>query len=249
MISDTFIKRPRLAAVISVVITIAGLVSLARLPIAQFPDIVPPQVSVTASYPGASAEAVESAVAQPIEDAVIGVDDMIYMKSTSGSDGSYNLSVSFAVGTAPDIAAVNVQNRLALAEPLLPEDVRRNGVSVKKQSSALLMTASFYSESGDHDALFLSNYVRLNILDALKRVPGVGDVTMFGPRDFAMRVELDVDRLTSLGLTPADVIAAIRAQNVQAAIGRLGAQPMAEDPTFQFTLTTIGRLSDPSRRS
>ena len=246
MISDTFIKRPRLAAVISIVITIAGLVSLARLPIAQFPDIVPPQVSVTASYPGASAEAVESAVAQPIEDAVIGVDDMIYMKSTSGSDGSYNLSVSFAVGTDPDIAAVNVQNRLALAEPLLPEDVRRNGVSVKKQSSALLMTASFYSESGEHDALFLSNYVRLNILDALKRVPGVGDVTMFGPRDFAMRVELDVDRLTSLGLTPADVIAAIRAQNVQAAIGRLGAQPMAEDPTFQFTLTTIGRLSDPS---
>ncbi|PJN96187.1 hydrophobe/amphiphile efflux-1 family RND transporter [Amaricoccus sp. HAR-UPW-R2A-40] len=235
-----------MAAVISIVITIAGLVSLTRLPIAQFPDIVPPQVSVTASYPGASAEAVETAVAQPIEDAVIGVDDMIYMKSTSGSDGSYALSVSFAVGTDPDIAAVNVQNRLALAEPLLPEDVRRNGVSVKKQSSALLMAASFYSESGDHDALFLSNYVRLNILDALKRVPGVGDVTMFGPRDFAMRVELDVDRLTSLGLTPADVIAAIRAQNVQAAIGRLGAQPMAEDPTFQFTLTTVGRLSDPS---
>ena len=246
MISDTFIKRPRLAAVISIVITIAGLVALTRLPIAQFPDIVPPQVSVTASYPGASAEAVESSVAQPIEDSVIGVDDMIYMKSTSGSDGSYSLSVSFAVGTDPDIAAVNVQNRLALAEPLLPEDVRRNGVSVQKQSSAMLMAASFYSDSGDHDDLFLSNYVRLNILDALKRVPGVGDVTMFGPRDFAMRVELDVDRMTSLGLVPSDVVAAIRAQNAQAAIGRLGAQPMARDPVFQFTLTTLGRLSDPA---
>ncbi len=246
MISDVFIARPRLAAVISIVITIAGLVSLGRLPVAQFPDIVPPQVSVSASYPGASAEAVETSVAQPIEDAVIGVDDMIYMKSTSGADGSYGLTVSFAVGTDPDIAAVNVQNRVALAQAQLPEEVRRTGVSVKKQSAALLQIVSLYSDSGDQDALFLSNYARLNILDRLKRVPGVGDVTMFGPRDFSMRVELDVDRLTSLELTPADVIAAIRSQNVQAAIGRLGAQPMAEDPTFQFTLTTLGRLSEPA---
>ncbi len=245
MISDVFIRRPRLAAVISIVITIAGLVALTRLPVAQFPDIVPPQVAVTASYPGAGAEAVETSVAQPIEDAVIGVDDMIYMKSTSGADGSYTLTVSFAVGTDPDIAAVNVQNRVALAEALLPEEVRRNGVSVKKKSAALLQAVSLYAESGDFDALFLSNYARLNLLDRLKRVPGVGDVVMFGPRDYAMRVELDVDRLTSLSLTPGDVVAAIRAQNAQAAIGRLGAQPMAEDPVLQFTLTTEGRLSEP----
>ncbi|MBP7242301.1 efflux RND transporter permease subunit [Amaricoccus sp.] len=246
MISDVFIARPRLAAVISIVIVIAGLVSLTRLPVAQFPDIVPPQVSIAASYPGASAEAVENSVAQPIEDAVNGVDDMIYMKSTSGADGSYNLSVTFAVGTDPDIAQVNVQNRVALAEAMLPEEVRRTGISVKKASAAMLMAISLFSETGEHDALFLSNYARLNILDALKRVPGVGDVTMFGPRDFSMRVDLDVDRLTNLGLTPNDVIAAIRSQNVQAAIGRLGAQPMAEDPIFQLTLTTLGRLSEPS---
>jgi hydrophobe/amphiphile efflux-1 (HAE1) family protein len=245
MISDVFIARPRLAAVISIVITIAGLVSLTRLPVAQFPDIVPPQVAVTASYAGAGAEAVETSVAQPIEDAVIGVDDMIYMRSTSGADGSYNLTVSFAVGTDPDIAAVNVQNRVALAEPQLPEDVRRTGVSVKKRSAALLVMISLFSETGEHDALFLSNYARLNLLDALKRVPGVGDATMFGPRDFAMRVELDVDRLTSFALTPDDVTAAIRSQNVQAAIGRLGAQPMAEDPIFQFTVLTQGRLTEP----
>jgi hydrophobe/amphiphile efflux-1 (HAE1) family protein len=246
VISDVFIARPRLAAVISIVITIAGLVSIGRLPVAQFPDIVPPQVSVTASYPGAGAEAVETSVAQPIEDAVIGVEDMLYMRSTSGADGSYALTISFAVGADPDIAAVNVQNRVALAEAQLPEEVRRTGVSVRKRSAALLQTASLYSETGAQDALFLSNYARLNILDPLKRVPGVGEVVLFGPRDFAMRVELDVDRLTSLELTPADVVAAIRAQNVQAALGRLGAQPMAEDPTVQLTLTTLGRLSEPA---
>lgn len=245
MISDVFIARPRLAAVISIVITIAGLVSITRLPVAQFPDIVPPQVSVTASYPGASAEAVETSVAQPIEDAVIGVDDMIYMKSTSGADGSYALSVSFAVGTDPDIAAVNVQNRVALAQAQLPEEVRRTGVSVKKRSAALLQAISLVSESGEHDDLFLSNYARLNLLDRLKRVPGVGEAMMFGPRDFSMRVALDVDRLTSLGLTPADVVAAVRSQNVQAAIGRLGAQPMAVNPVLQLTLATEGRLSEP----
>jgi hydrophobic/amphiphilic exporter-1 (mainly G- bacteria), HAE1 family len=245
VISQVFIARPRLAAVISIVITIAGLVALGSLPVAQFPDIVPPQVAVTASFPGADAETVETSVAQPIEDAVIGVDNMIYMKSTSGADGSYSLIVSFAVGTDPDIAAVNVQNRVALAEAMLPEDVRRTGVSTKKQSAALLQAISVYSESGDHDEIFLSNFVRLNLLDQLKRVPGIGDVVMFGPRDFAMRVELDTDRLTSLGVTAADAVAAIRAQNVQAAIGRIGAQPMADDPVFQLNLTTEGRLTEP----
>jgi hydrophobic/amphiphilic exporter-1 (mainly G- bacteria), HAE1 family len=245
MISDIFIARPRLAGVISIVITIAGLVSLGALPVAQFPDIVPPQVSVSASYPGAGAEAVESTVAQPIEDRVIGVEDMLYMKSTSGADGSYTLTVSFAVGTDPDIAAVNVQNRVAQATAQLPEEVRRSGVTTSKRSAALLQLVSIYSETGEQDALFLSNYTRLNILDRLKRVPGIGEATLLGPRDFAMRINLDVDRITSLGLTPGDVVAAIRSQNVQAAIGRLGAQPMTDDPGLQLNLVTEGRLAEP----
>jgi len=245
MISDVFIARPRLAAVISIVITIAGAVALGALPVAQFPDIVPPQVSVSAAYPGAGAEAVESTVAQPIEDRVIGVENMLYMKSTSGADGSYGLTVSFAVGTDPDIAAVNVQNRVAQATAQLPEEVRRSGVTTSKRSAALLQLVSIYSETGEQDALFLSNYTRLNILDRLKRVPGIGEATLLGPRDFAMRVSLDVDRITSLGLAPGDVIAAIRSQNVQAAIGRLGAQPMAIDPGLQLNLVTEGRLAEP----
>ncbi len=246
MISDLFIARPRLAAVISIVITLAGVVALGSLPIAQYPDIVPPQVQVTASYPGADAEAVESTVAQPIEDRVIGVDDMIYMKSVSGADGTYALTVSFAVGTDPDLAAVNVQNRVAQAEASLPAEVRQTAVIVNKRSAALLQAISLYSENGAQDALFLSNYARLNLLDPLKRVPGIGDVVLFGARDYAMRVALDVDRMTGLGVNPADVVAAIRAQNVQAAVGRLGAQPMAEDPVLQLNISTEGRLADPA---
>jgi multidrug efflux pump subunit AcrB len=172
---------------------------------------------------------------------VIGVENMLYMKSTSGADGSYGLTVSFAVGTDPDIAAVNVQNRVAQATAQLPEEVRRSGVTTSKRSAALLQLVSIYSETGEQDALFLSNYTRLNILDRLKRVPGIGEATLLGPRDFAMRVSLDVDRITSLGLAPGDVIAAIRSQNVQAAIGRLGAQPMAIDPGLQLNLVTEGR--------
>lgn len=243
MISGVFIDRPRLAAVISIVLTLAGGIALMALPVAQFPDIVPPQVSVTASYPGADAEVVESTVAQPIENQVIGVDDMLYMKSTSGADGSYTLTVSFAVGTDPDVATMNVQNRVALAEPTLPAEVIQTGVSVRKKSSALMLVVSLFSENPAHDALFLSNYTKINVLDPIKRVGGVGDVVQFGARDFAMRVLLDVDRLTALALTPGDVIAALRAQNVQAAIGRIGAQPLTEDPLFQLNLTTQGRLT------
>ena len=202
MISDVFISRPRLAAVISIVLTLAGLIALTALPIAQYPDIVPPQVSVTASYPGAGADVVETTVAQPIEGRVVGVDDMLYMKSTSGSDGSYTLNVTFAVGTDPDIATVNVQNRVSLATPGLPQEVSQTGVSVKKQSSGLLQVVAITGEGGEFDGLLLSNYATINVLDALKRVPGVGDATLFGALDYAMRIDLDVDRLTSLGLSP-----------------------------------------------
>ena len=246
MISDLFISRPRLAAVISIVITLAGLIALGALPVAQYPDIVPPQVTVSATYPGAGADVVETTVAQPIESRVVGVEDMLYMKSTSGADGSYALTVTFAVGTDPDIATVNVQNRVALATPGLPAEVATIGVSVRKQSSALLQVIAVSSEDEAHDGLFLSNYTTINLLDALKRVPGVGDAALFGALDYSMRIVLDVDRMTSLGVTPGDVVAALRAQNVQAAIGRIGAQPMTEDPLFQLNLTTQGRLTDPA---
>jgi len=245
MFAKTFIDRPRLAAVISIVLTIAGLVALTRLPVEQFPDIVPPQVEVAATYPGAGAEVVETTVAQAIENRVIGVEDMIYMKSTSGADGSYKLNVSFEVGTDPDTATVNVQNRVALAEPALPEEVKQTGVSVRKKSSALLVAVTLFSEDPALDQLFLANYARLNIVDALKRVPGVGDASLFGNLDYSMRIDLDVDRLTSLRLTPQDVTAALRAQNVQAAIGRVGAQPMTDDPELQLNLVTQGRLESP----
>lgn len=248
MISEVFIDRPRFAAVISIVLTLAGLIALTQLPVAQFPDIVPPQVSVTASYSGAGADVVEATVAQPIESKVVGVDDMIYMKSTSGADGSYNLTVTFAVGTDPDIATVNVQNRVSLAEAGLPAEVQQSGVSVRKKSSALMQVVTIYGEEGQtFDNLFLSNYATINVLDTIKRVPGVGDASLFGAEDYSMRIVLNVDRMTSLRLTPTDVINALRAQNVQAAIGRIGAQPMTDDPLFQLNLQTQGRLSDPSQ--
>ena len=245
MISALFIDRPRLALVISIVITLAGLIALTRLPVAQFPEIVPPQVQVNAVYPGADAEVVEQTVAQPIEQEVIGVEDMLYMKSTSGADGSYRLTVTFAVGTDPDIATVNVQNRVAAAEARLPQEVRDTGVSVQKSSSAQLQFIAVYDENDEFDSLFLSNYATINLVDPLKRIPGVGDVTLMGVRDYAMRIVLNVERLTSLGLTPNDVVAALRAQNVQAAIGRVGAQPLEDDPNLQLSLVTQGRLTDP----
>ncbi|MEL6766244.1 MAG: efflux RND transporter permease subunit [Pseudomonadota bacterium] len=243
MISAVFIDRPRLALVISIVITIAGLVALFRLPVAQFPEIVPPAVQVKAFYPGAGAEVVEQTVAQPIEQQVIGVEDMIYMKSTSGADGSYTLTVTFAVGTDPDIATVNVQNRVSAATALLPTEVNATGVTVRKSSPAVLQIIAIYDEDDQFDDLFLSNYATINLVDSLKRVPGIGDVAVIGARDYSMRVTLDVERMTNLNMTPNDVVAALRAQNVQAAIGRVGAQPLTDDPTFQLNLVTQGRLS------
>ncbi|MDI7861181.1 efflux RND transporter permease subunit [Rhizobiaceae bacterium n13] len=243
MLSATFIDRPRLAIVISLVITIAGLVALAVIPIAQFPDIVPPQVSVTMSYPGASAEIVQQSIAQPIESRVVGVDNMIYMKSTSGNDGSYTLTVSFAVGTDPDINAVNVQNRVNLAEAQLPQEARAQGISVKKKSSALMQLIALTSPDGNHDQLFLSNYATINIIDGLKRIRGVGDVTLLTPSDYSMRIWVTPQRLTSFNLTPNDIVDALKRQNIQAAIGRIGAQPALPDQQFQLTIQTKGRLS------
>ncbi|MGF7207058.1 HAE1 family hydrophobic/amphiphilic exporter-1 [Skermanella aerolata] len=245
MLSSLFIDRPRLAFVISIVITLAGLIALTRIPVAQFPDIVPPQVRVTAFFPGASADVVESTVAQPIESQVNGVSDMLYMKSTSGNDGSYTLTVTFAVGTDPDINTVNVQNRVKLAEAKLPEEVTRQGLDVRKMSSALLQVISLYSPNGTYDGLFLSNYVTINLTDALARIPGVGQASQFGALDYSMRVWLDQTRLTNFGLTSKDVSAAIGSQNVQAPVGRIGAEPISEDQQFQLSLQTKGRLTSP----
>ena len=242
MISSVFIQRPRLAFVISIVITIAGIIAYGALPVSQFPDIVPPQVAVTAFYPGADAAAVETSIGQIVEPAVNGVDKMIYMKSTSGSDGSYSLTVSFEVGSNPDLNAVNVSNRVNQIVSQLPPEVQRSGVTVKKKSAALLQVASFYSPNGSRDALFLSNYATINVLDSLARVSGVGEALLFGPLDYSMRVWLDLDRMSSLGLVAKDVVNAIQAQNVQAAVGRIGAAPLVDDVSFQINLTAAGRL-------
>ena len=243
MISSLFVDRPRLAFVISIVIMIAGLLAMKVIPVSQFPDIVPPQVQVSARYSGASADVVEQTVAQLIESQVNGVDKMIYMKSTSGNDGSYKLVVSFAVGSDPDLNTVNVLNRVQLAMPKLPAEVTRSGVNVAKMSSALLQVAVLHSPKGTYDSLFLSNYATINLLDPLSRVPGVGSANMFGALTYAMRINVDLERLASLSLTPNDIIKALQSQNVQAAAGRIGAAPLTGDTQFQLTITTLGRLS------
>ena len=243
MISAVFVDRPRLAIVISIVLTLAGALALLRIPVAQFPDIVPPQVSVTTVYPGASAAVVESTVAQVIESAVNGVEGMIYMSSNSANDSTYTLSVSFALGTNPDIATVNVNNRVQSALARLPQEVQRAGVTVRKQSSAVLQFIAVTSENPQHDGLFLSNYITINMLDRLARVPGIGQVSIFGAMDYSMRIWFEVDRLISMNLTPSDVIQAIQAQNVQAAVGRIGAQPISDDQQYQINLQTQGRLA------
>lgn len=247
MISGIFIDRPRLAIVISIVMTLAGLLAMFSIPVSQFPDIVPPQVSVTARYPGASAAVVEATVAQPIESAVNGADRMLYMRSNSANDGSYSLNVTFALGTNPDINTVNVNNRVQAALARLPQEVQRGGITVRKQSSSVLQFLALYSENGQQDPLFLSNYATINMIDTLARVPGVGQVSLFGAMDYSMRIWFQVDRLISLNVTPQDIISAIQAQNVQAPVGRIGARPISEDQQFQLNIQTQGRLTSPEQ--
>ena len=247
MISAIFVDRPRLAVVIAIVITIAGLLALTRIPVAQFPDIVPPQVQVSATYPGASAAVVEANVAQPIEAQVVGVDKMLYMKSTSANDGSYTLTVSFALGSDPDIDTVNVNNRVQTALAQLPAEVQLEGLTIQKKSSAILQFIVLYSDNGKQDPLFITNYAIINVLDVLSRVPGVGQAHIFGALNYSMRIWFDTKRLDNLKLTPADVIAAIQTQNVQAPVGRIGARPIGHDQQFQMNVQTQGQLTTPEQ--
>ena len=219
MFSAFFIDRPKFAFVISIVITIAGLIALTALPVAQYPELAPPQVQVSATYPGADAETIADTVAGPLESKINGVDDMIYMSSNSANDGSYVLTVSFAVGTDPDIATVNVQNRVGQAEAMLPEEVRRQGVTTTKQSTNMLMVVNLFSPKQTYDNLFLSNYTNINVTDALARLDGVGKASILGVQDYGMRIWFDPAKLSGLELTPTDVINAIREQNVQVPAG------------------------------
>ncbi|MFT4096718.1 MAG: multidrug efflux RND transporter permease subunit [Rhodoblastus sp.] len=247
MLSAIFVDRPRLAVVIAIVITIAGVLALTRIPVAQFPDIVPPQVQVTANYPGASAAVVESSIAQPLEAQMVGVDKMIYMKSNSLNDGTYSLTVSFELGSNPDIDTVNVNNRVQSALSQLPTQVQLQGVTVQKRSSAILQFVQFYSENGEQDPLFITNYAVINVLDELSRTPGVGQANLFSQQKYSMRIWFDMQRLVALNMAPSDIIQAIQGQNVQAAIGRIGARPIADDQQFQINLQTDGRLTTPDQ--
>lgn len=242
MLSRFFIQRPKFALVISIILTLAGAISLMVLPVAEYPKISPPSVSVTAFYTGASAEVVEEAIADPIETSVNGVEDMIYMSSKSANDGSYNLNVTFDIGTDPDMAQVNVQNRVSQIESKLPQEVRMVGVTVKKRSPDLLMVLNFYSPDGQYDDKFLINYINLNVKDQLARVKGISEVNVIGGGEYAMRVWLDPDKLANLKMTTSDVYAALAEQNVQVAAGRVGAAPYANPQEVQFNLVTKGRL-------
>ena len=244
MFSRFFIDRPIFAAVISLFLVLAGLAAMRTLPIAQYPEIAPPVVTVAAFYPGASAEVLEATVAAPIENAINGVPNMIYMNSTSTSSGAVSIQVTFEIGTNVDDAAVNVNNRVKQVEARLPEEVRRQGVAVERGSSSFLQVMAFYSPDGRFDDLFISNYVTLNVLDQVKRLPGTTNVQIFGAKDYAMRIWLKPDRLAQLKLTPGDIARAVNEQNAQFAAGKVGETPISKGQDLVYTITTQGRMTD-----
>ncbi len=244
-ISHFFIDRPIFAAVVSIVFVILGGVSFLRLPIAQYPEIAPPIINVSGQYPGASADVVASTVVAPLEQQINGVENMLYVSSNSTADGRFGIAVTFDLGTNLDIAQVQVQNRVAIAQPRLPADVRNIGVTVTKASPDLMMVVHLYSPDKSRDSLFISNYATLEVTDALTRVDGVGSITVFGSRDYSMRIWLDPDRLQSLGLTATDVTSALQGQNIQVASGVLDQPPAAQQGAFQIAVQTLGRLANP----
>ena len=244
MFSRFFIDRPIFAMVISIFIVIAGLASMRNLPVAQYPEIAPPQVLVAATYPGASADVLEKTVAAPLETQINGVEGMIYMNSTSASNGRVEINITFDIGTDIDQAVINVNNRVKQAEARLPQEVRRQGIQVEKNSSSFLQVLAFSSPDGRYDDLYTSNYVTLNVLDVLKRVPGTTNVQIFGAKDYSMRIWLKPDRLAQLRLAASDVVRAINEQNAQYAVGRIGQPPTPSGQEMSLTINTRGRLAD-----
>jgi multidrug efflux pump len=242
MLARFFIERPVFASVISIVIVLAGFISMRALPIAQYPEIVPPEVVVSTQYPGASAEVIAGTVAAPLEQQINGVPHMLYMRSTSSNSGTLDLTVTFEIGTDPDQATIDVNNRVQAAQARLPEEVRRQGVTVNKRSSSILTVITMYSPDGRYDPIYVSNYALLNVLDELKRTTGVGDARLFGSKDYSMRIWLKPDKLAQHDLTPDDIATAIREQNAQFAAGAFGQAPTNEDLAFTYTISTKGRL-------
>ncbi len=245
MFSNFFINRPIFASVLSIIITLAGSVALFTLPIAQYPVITPPTIEVSANYPGANAQVVADTVAAPIEQQVVGVEGMLYMSSQCTNDGTYVLTVTFHNGVDLNMAQVLVQNREALAEPILPDLVKRRGITVKKKSPSTLMIVNLFSPDGSRDNLYLSNYATIQLKDELARLDGVGDIGYIGQRDYSMRLWLDPEKMATLNLSADDVVAAIMQQNTQVAAGQIGQPPINTGQTFQYTITTMGRLADP----
>lgn len=245
MFSAFFIDRPKFALVVAIVMTLGGLIAITQMPVAEYPAISPPSISVQGSYPGASAEVVEQTVATPIEDQVNGVEDMIYMSSKSANDGSYSLTITFEVGADADMALVRVQNRVKLAEPQLPAEVRVQGLNIYQKSPDILKIISFSSPNETHDYAFLSNYVSINVQSALERLQGISSADILGEADYSMRLWLDPNRMARLAITTTDVLNALKEQNIQVAAGKVGAPPFDGNLQTEYTLQTKGRLSTP----
>jgi multidrug efflux pump subunit AcrB len=246
MFSKFFIDRPIFATVLSLFLVLAGLAAMRVLPISRYPDISPPVVNVRAIYPGASAEVLETTVAAPIEQSINGVEKMLYMDSTSSGDGVVTINVTFDVGTNLDIAAVNVNNRVNQVLSKLPQEVQRQGLTVAKSSANFMVVVAVYSPDDRYDALFISNYVSQNMLDAVKRVPGTTNVQIFGAKDYAMRIWLRPDRMAQMGITVADITAAVTEQNAQYAAGKIGSPP-GNTEELTLTVTAKGRLLEPEQ--
>src|SRR4030088_1180317 len=245
--THSFIDRPILATVISVFVTLIGLGALAILPVAQYPEIVPPTVQVTTSYPGASAEVVSETVATPLEQEINGVENMLYMSSQSTGDGKLTITIPFRIGTDLNVAQMLTQNRVQDALPRLPQDVQQLGVQVRKSTPSILLAVHLFSPDSSRDDLYMSNYATLHLKDALARLPGVGDVQLFGARDYAMRIWLDPDKVAAHNLSASEVLAALRAQNVQVSAGVLNQPPVPSHEAYQLNVQTLGRLSTPQQ--
>ena len=245
MISKFFIERPVLANVLAILMVVIGLVALLRLPVAQYPDVVPPTVGVSTRYPGASARTVIDTVALPIEQQVNGVEGMIYMQSYAAADGTYTLTVTFKIGTDLNFAQVLVQNRVSAALSQLPQAVQQQGVTVQKKSTAILQIVTLTSPDARYDSLYLSNYANIKLKDEIARLPGVGNVFVFGAGQYSMRIWLDPDKMTARGLTPQDVIQALQQQNEQVTAGQIGAPPTPTGQAFQYSVNVLSRLDDP----